>query len=122
MKGYVNLSEGAGTPMTMSTPSGSALEHITVSSDKSTGRCWKTIYYLLELYANMPDTKTIRHRFSIGTNDISEHYKGNKKYDILTEMRSTEDMDKSDSNAPLPNVKDATKPKGNKKKLNLNLN
>ncbi|CAH1110220.1 unnamed protein product [Psylliodes chrysocephalus] len=112
VKGYVNLSEGAGTPMTMSTPSGSALEHITVSSDKSTGRCWKTIYYLLELYANMPDTKTIRHRFSIGTNDISEHYKGNKKYDILTEMRSTEDMDKSDSNAPLPNVKDATKPKG----------
>ncbi|KAJ8972140.1 hypothetical protein NQ314_000366 [Rhamnusium bicolor] len=62
VKGYVNLNEGAGTPLTMSSPSGSALEHITVSSDKSTGRCWKTIYYLLELYANMPDTKTIKHR------------------------------------------------------------
>ncbi|KAJ8956249.1 hypothetical protein NQ318_014981 [Aromia moschata] len=122
VKGYVNLSEGGGTPLTVSSPSGSALEHITVSSDKSTGKCWKTIYYLLELYANMPDTKTIKHRrrhkihkkkFSIGTNDISEHYKGNRKYDILTEeMRSTEDMDKSDTVPPLHAGKDASKPKG----------
>lgn len=100
VKGYVNLSEGVGTPLTMSSPSGSALERITASSDKSTGRCWKTTYYLLELYANMPDTKTIKHRFSVGTNDISEHYKGSRKYDILTEMRSTEDIEKSDSNVP----------------------
>ncbi|CAH1991192.1 unnamed protein product [Acanthoscelides obtectus] len=109
VKGYVNLSEGAGTPVTMSTPSGSALEHITVSSDKSTGRCWKTIYYLLELYANMPDTTTIRHRFSIGTNDISEHYKGNRKYDILTEMCSNEDIEKSDGTVPPQTVKDSSK-------------
>ncbi|KAG5893448.1 hypothetical protein JTB14_012167 [Gonioctena quinquepunctata] len=112
VKGYVNLSEGAGTPMTVSSPSGSALEHITASSDKSTGRCWKTIYYLLELYANMPDTKTIKHRFSVGTNDISEHYKGNRKYDLLTEMRSSEDVDKSESNAPSQGNKDANKSKG----------
>lgn len=100
VKGYVNLSEGVGTPLSVSSPSGSALEHITGSSDKSTGRCWKTIYYLLELYANMPDTKTIRHRFSVGAHDISEHYKGNRKYDLLTEIRSTEDIEKSDSNVP----------------------
>lgn len=94
VKGYVNLSEGAGTPITMSSPSGSALEHMTVSSDKSAGRCWKTIYHLLDLYANMPDTKTIKHRFSVGTGDISEHYKGNRKYDILTEVKSVEEIDK----------------------------
>uniref|UniRef100_A0A6P7G1L5 Transmembrane protein KIAA1109 homolog isoform X3 n=1 Tax=Diabrotica virgifera virgifera TaxID=50390 RepID=A0A6P7G1L5_DIAVI len=112
VKGYVNLSEGVGTPMTMSSPSGSALDHITVSSDKSTGRCWKTIYYLLELYANMPDTKTIKHRFSIGANDISEHYKGSRKYDILTEIRSTDDMDKSDTNPNVNSAKDSQKSKG----------
>ncbi|XP_060534290.1 bridge-like lipid transfer protein family member 1 [Cylas formicarius] len=101
VKGYVNLSEGGGTPISVSTPTGSAFERITVSSDKSTGRCWKTLYYLLELYANMPDTKTIKHRFSIGTNDISEHYKGNRKYDILTEIKSSEDIDKADGTPPL---------------------
>lgn len=103
VKGYVNLSEGVGTPLSVSSTTGSALERITGSSDKSTGKCWKTIYNLLELYANMPDTKTIKHRFSVGTYDISEHYKGNRKYDILTEMRSIEDMDKSDSNVPQNN-------------------
>ncbi|CAG9772767.1 unnamed protein product [Ceutorhynchus assimilis] len=102
VKGYINLSEGVGTPLSVSTPSGSALERITVSSDKSTGKCWKTIYYLLELYANMPDTKTIKHRFSVGTNDISEHYKGNRKYDILAEMKSTEDIEKAEGTPPLP--------------------
>lgn len=89
--------------MTMSSPSGSALDHVTVSSDKSTGRCWKTIYHLLDLYANMPDTKTIKHRFSVGTYDISEHYKGNRKYDLLTEMKSSDDLDKNESTPPVPN-------------------
>lgn len=98
----MNLSEGAGTPVTLSSPSGSALEHITVSSDKSTGRCWKTIYHLLDLYANMPDTKTIKHRFSVGTADISEHYKGNRKYDILTEVQSTEDLEKNEQHHLTP--------------------
>lgn len=104
VKGYVNLNEGSGTPISVSTPTGSALERITVSSDKSTGRCWKTIYYLLELYANMPDTKTIKHRFSVGTNDISEHYKGNRKYDILTEMKSSEDIEKLENTPPPYNL------------------
>lgn len=30
----------------------------------------------------------------MGTADISEFYKGNRKYDILTEVKSTEDMEK----------------------------
>lgn len=67
-KGYTNLNEGDGTPISISSPSGSGLDRITVSSDKSNnGRCWKTVYHLLDLYANMPDTKTIKHRsvFSI---------------------------------------------------------
>ncbi|KAH1010974.1 hypothetical protein HUJ04_000423 [Dendroctonus ponderosae] len=88
VKGYVNLNEGVGTPISISTPSGSGLDRITVSSDKSTGKCWKTIYYLLEL-------------FSVGTNDISDHYKGNRKYDILTEMKSSEDLEKAESTPPL---------------------
>lgn len=49
----------------------------------------------------MPDTKTIKHRFSVGTYDISEHYKGNRKYDILTEMKSTEDLDKPEPTVPV---------------------
>ncbi|XP_063925143.1 bridge-like lipid transfer protein family member 1 isoform X3 [Zophobas morio] len=107
VKGYVNLNEGVGTPLTMSSPSGSALDHMTVSSDKSTGRCWKTIYHLVDLYANMPDTKTIKHRFSVGTYDISEHYKGNRKYDLLTEMKSSEELDKPESTPPVPTSKGA---------------
>ncbi|XP_046402633.1 transmembrane protein KIAA1109 isoform X3 [Ischnura elegans] len=56
--------------------------------------CWKTIYYLLDLYATMPETKTITHRFSMAPVDISEGYKGNRKYDILTEVKSSEDVEK----------------------------
>ncbi|KAG8228088.1 hypothetical protein J437_LFUL000087, partial [Ladona fulva] len=56
--------------------------------------CWKTIYYLLDLYATMPETKTITHRFSMAPADISEGYKGNRKYDILTEVKSSEDVEK----------------------------
>jgi hypothetical protein len=64
----MNLSEGGTTPMLVVSPSGSGLEHTTVASDKSkdvlslTPRCWKTVYYLLDLYATMPETKTITHR------------------------------------------------------------
>lgn len=98
-KGYTNLNEGEGTPITISSPSGSALDRITVSSDKSAGHCWKTVYHLLDLYANMPDTKTIKHRFSIGTGDISENYKGGRKYDILTKVCSSENVGKNDAKA-----------------------
>lgn len=89
----MNLSEGGGAPFFASSPSGSALEHITVSSDKSVGRCWKTVYHLLDLYATKPETKTIAHRLSVAAAaNISEHYKDNRKYDLLTEVKSVEDM------------------------------
>jgi len=64
----MNLSEGGTTPILVVSPSGSGLEHTTVVSDKSKDvlslppRCWKTVYYLLDLYATMPETKTITHR------------------------------------------------------------
>jgi hypothetical protein len=64
----MNLSEGGTTPVLVVSPSGSGLEHTAVVSDKSkdlTPRCWKTVYYLLDLYATMPETKTITHRWSI---------------------------------------------------------
>lgn len=104
VKGYINLSEGAGTPIFTSSPSGSAIEHMShVSSEKSTGRCWKTIYHLLDLYAAMPDTTTITHRFSMGVTDISEYYKGNRKYDILMEVKSSENIEKEDGTTPVSN-------------------
>jgi hypothetical protein len=66
VKGYMNLSEGITTPLFGMSPSGSGVEHGTISSDKSKDiavpKCWKTIYYLLDLYATMPETKTITHR------------------------------------------------------------
>jgi len=69
----MNLSEGGTTPILVVSPSGSGLEHTAVVSDKSKDvlslppRCWKTVYYLLDLYATMPETKTITHRYSIIT-------------------------------------------------------
>nr|XP_022901618.1 uncharacterized protein KIAA1109 isoform X2 [Onthophagus taurus] len=97
VKGYVNLNEG-GTPVTVSSPSISGFERVVIN-EKNVGRCWRTINHLLDLYANMPDTKTIKHRFSVsGTtninSDVSEHYKGNRKYDVLTEVKSNENVDK----------------------------
>lgn len=54
-------------------------------------------------------------RFSIGAaNDISEHYKGNRKYDILTEeIKSTEEMNKPEATSPVQTGKDISKSRGN---------
>ena len=117
--GYVNLSEGGGTPLTLSSPSGSVLERATVSSEKSSGHCWKTIYHLLDLYANMPDTNTIKHRyegtfpcvpniyillnadrFSLVNNETVDQYKTNKKFDPLKENRLPEVVER-DQATPL---------------------
>jgi hypothetical protein len=68
VRGYMNLGEGI-TPHFANSPSGSGIEHGTISSDKSKDltvpKCWKTVYGLLDLYATMPETKTITHRFSM---------------------------------------------------------
>ncbi|KAF4529365.1 hypothetical protein B566_EDAN016814, partial [Ephemera danica] len=96
VKGYMNLSEGITTPLFGMSPSGSGVEHGTISSDKSKDiavpKCWKTIYYLLDLYATMPETKTITHRFSMAVPvDISEGYKGSRgKYDLLPEPKDVD--------------------------------
>ena len=43
------------------------------SDDRS--QCWKTIYHLLDLYATMPETKRITHRFSFSDfPDLSKKY------------------------------------------------
>lgn len=92
VKGYINLSEGVITPSFGASPSGSGLDKYSVLSDKCkdsanlTPRCWKTIYYLLDLYATKPETKTITHRFSIPA-EPSDNYKGNRKYENLNETK-----------------------------------
>jgi len=60
----MNLNEGVTSPIFGMSPSGSGLDAASKLIDPSnvTPRCWKTIYYLLDLYATMPDTKTISHR------------------------------------------------------------
>ncbi|GLV32899.1 tweek [Carabus blaptoides fortunei] len=92
VKGYMNLSEGVSTPMFTGSPSVSG--GLTVGSDK-------TVYQLLDLYATMPETKTITHRFSMAA-DISEHFKGKRKYDILAEVKSIEAVELQNSSTPLP--------------------
>ncbi|GLV46512.1 tweek [Carabus blaptoides fortunei] len=83
VKGYMNLSEGVCTPMFTGSPSVSG--GLTMGSDKS-------VYQLLDLYATMPETKAITHRFSMAS-DISEYFKGKRKYDILAEAKSIEDVE-----------------------------
>lgn len=85
--GYSSLNEGAHTPMYAAgrsslgagspgpgAPSGApspggALppELSSPSADAADGklapRCWRTVYLLLDLYANMPDAETITHRY-----------------------------------------------------------
>jgi len=112
VKGYMNLSE---TPVVSEclTPSLSEFERITpmkpideVDSNivSMTPRCWKTVYHLLELYATMPETKTVTQRISLGV-DVSEGYKGTRKYDILSEAKSCDDIDKDGSTStPVPPV------------------
>lgn len=112
VKGYMNLNE---TPVVNEclTPSLSEFERITpmkpideVDSNivSMTPRCWKTVYHLLELYATMPETKTVTQRISFGV-DVSEGYKGTKKYDILSEAKSCDDIDKDGSSStPIPPI------------------
>lgn len=96
VKGYMNLSEGVITPNFGASPNGSGLDKFSVLSDKckdlvnQTPRCWKTIYYLLDLYATRPETKTITHRFSVPADTAADHYKSGKKYELLNETKDTD--------------------------------
>lgn len=56
--GYVNLSNGS--------TAGDVPGAMSISKEEVamiTPRCWKTVYYLLDLYATMPETKTVAHRY-----------------------------------------------------------
>ena len=110
VKGYINLSEGIITPNFSASPSSSGLDKFTVLSEKCKNvsniapRCWKTIYYLLDLYAIKPETKMITHRLSVPI-DTSEQYKGNKKYENLSDTKE-HDVEKGinaeSSSTPIP--------------------
>ncbi|XP_048267008.1 transmembrane protein KIAA1109 homolog isoform X2 [Bombus terrestris] len=110
VKGYINLSDGVITPNFGASPSGSGLDKFCVLPDKCkdtthlTPRCWKTIYYLLDLYATRPETKTITHRFSIPA-DTSEHYKSGRKYELLNETKDADiekGLNAENSSTPVP--------------------
>ncbi|XP_076663218.1 transmembrane protein KIAA1109 homolog tweek isoform X12 [Andrena cerasifolii] len=110
VKGYINLSEGVITPNFGASPSGSGLDKFCTLPDKCkdsphlTPRCWKTIYYLLDLYATRPETKTITHRFSIPA-DASEHYKAGRKYELLNETKDADiekGLNAENSSTPVP--------------------
>lgn len=65
-------------------------------------RCWKTVTYLLDLYATMPETKTISHRFSVAP-DVIDGGKNRKRTEAL-EMRTLDDVEKGlpTSSTPVP--------------------
>lgn len=127
VKGYMNLNE---TPIVNEclTPSLSEFERITpmkpideVDSNivSMTPRCWKTVYHLLELYATMPETKTVTQRISFGV-EPTEGFKGTRKSDTLPESKSCDDIDKDGSTStPIPPV---SQPSSSKLLLNCNLN
>ncbi|KAI5636032.1 hypothetical protein NE865_11233 [Phthorimaea operculella] len=78
--GYSSLSEGAHTPMfpppapPPTLPPGGAGAGAG-GADSLAPRCWRTLYLLLDLYAQMPDADTITHRFSVST-DLPEKCRG----------------------------------------------
>jgi hypothetical protein len=62
-----------------------------------TPKCWKTIYSLLDLYATMPETKTVEQR------PISPDV--NEKLSSKKDMKGLKDEDEGgDSGTPLPSV------------------
>ncbi|XP_012263790.2 transmembrane protein KIAA1109 homolog isoform X5 [Athalia rosae] len=125
VKGYINLSEGVITPNFGASPSGSGLDKTSVLSDKSkdnsnlTPKCWKTIYYLLDLYATRPETKTITHRFSIPA-DAADHHKGSRKGENLNETKDG-DVEKGistePSSTPIPQPKELSLVTGERTRL-----
>ncbi|XP_045512611.1 transmembrane protein KIAA1109 homolog isoform X1 [Pieris brassicae] len=76
--GYSSLNEGAHTPMyNAEVAPDEAPPTPTIPEPTSVNlapRCWRTLYQLLELYANMPDADTITHRFSVST-ELPEAYR-----------------------------------------------
>lgn len=63
--------------------------------------CWKTMYHLLDLYATMPETKTVSQRISVSP-EASE--KNVKKQLIETKLPSNREDDDECINTPVPPV------------------
>ncbi|XP_034943286.1 transmembrane protein KIAA1109 homolog isoform X1 [Chelonus insularis] len=117
VKGYINLNEGVITPSNFGTSPNtvSGLDKFSVISDKCskesstnlTPRCWRTIYYLLDLYATRPETKTITHRFSFPAEAEQQYGKsGRWKYENLNETKETDiekGLNRENGFTPVPN-------------------
>nr|XP_018906485.1 PREDICTED: uncharacterized protein KIAA1109 isoform X3 [Bemisia tabaci] len=107
VRGYMNLSDNnVGHLQNGSFPSPvPSVSDGRISPTKSkdhdiTPRCWKTIYYLLDLYATMPETKTVDHRISMA-GDLADSFKVVKKFETLIEAKSSEDIEKGEG---VPNM------------------
>lgn len=65
--GYINLGDVPNTIRSrfpsLSEDKPPLVKEQSTSVINSTPKCWKTIYYLLDLYATMPEMKTVLHRF-----------------------------------------------------------
>uniref|UniRef100_T1J6C2 Bridge-like lipid transfer protein family member 1 C-terminal domain-containing protein n=1 Tax=Strigamia maritima TaxID=126957 RepID=T1J6C2_STRMM len=96
-KGYTNLNERASSPLSLnlSESVGVDVTDLSVASEKTLveqlkenmPKCWRNMYYLLDLYGTMPETKTISNRVPVVPADVSEGYKGNGKYEPLKEHK-----------------------------------
>lgn len=65
--GYINLGDGPtlvrNRISSLSDDKPASVKVESLPTTNSTPKCWKTIYYLLDLYATMPETKTVLNRF-----------------------------------------------------------
>nr|XP_042899305.1 transmembrane protein KIAA1109 isoform X2 [Parasteatoda tepidariorum] len=103
-------------PDTCSAP---ASEHTLLGEIKELQpRCWRTMFYLLDLYDTMPEPKTVNERCSTThvtqdrkSLDVSEEYRGSGKYEPLKEQQAdTVDNNFSEKpDVPKENLKGFTK-------------
>ncbi|XP_058456070.1 bridge-like lipid transfer protein family member 1 isoform X4 [Malaya genurostris] len=76
-----------------------------IHSILDTPKCWKTIYHLLDLYAAMPETKTISHRVSLSPDAIGQIKA--RKYNLLSDSKGT-NHDAEDIKAGVQMAKDVS--------------
>lgn len=75
-----------------------------------TPKCWKTIYHLLDLYATMPETKTVCHRVSVSP-DAIDHLKSIRRNNISADRKNSQRCEGEDgdgSGTPVPAVSTMT--------------
>ncbi|KFM73895.1 hypothetical protein X975_01879, partial [Stegodyphus mimosarum] len=107
------LSESVAIDIPDTTCSALASEHTLLGEVKEIHpRCWRTMFYLLDLYDTMPEPKTINERCSAAqipperkSPDVSEEYKGNGKYEPLKEQQVDADVPDSQINTALKSGK-----------------